>query len=36
MPKPVTWPPASPGERPLPEPVRASCQKLLAQDNLPG
>ena len=40
------WPPASRGERPLPETVRAflieserrvllHCQKLLAQDNLP-
>ena len=47
MPKPATWPPASRGERPLPETVRAflleserrvfsHCQKLLAQDNLPG
>jgi hypothetical protein len=46
MPKPATWPPASQGERPLPETVRAflmeserrvllHCQKLLTQDNLP-
>ena len=46
MRKPATWPPASQGERPLPETVRAflieseqrvllHCQKLLAQDNLP-
>ena len=44
--KPATWPPASQGERPLPESVRAflieserrvllHCQKLLARDNLP-
>ena len=44
--KPAAWPPASPGERPLPESVRAflmeserrvllHCQKLLVQDNLP-
>ncbi len=46
MPKPATWPPASQGERLLPETVRAflieserrvilHCQKLLSQDNLP-
>ena len=43
---PATWPPASPGERPLPEAVRAflveserrvllHCQRLLVQDDLP-
>jgi hypothetical protein len=47
MSKPAAWPPASRGERPLPESVRAflmeserrvllHCQKLLVQDNLPG
>jgi hypothetical protein len=47
MPEHATWLPASPGERPLPETVRAflleserrvlsHCPKLLAQDNLPG
>jgi hypothetical protein len=47
MSKPATWPPASQRERPLPETVRnfliegerrvlSHCQKLLAQDNLPG
>lgn len=47
MPNPAAWPPASQGERPLPETVRAflieserrvllHCQELLAQDNLPG
>ena len=46
MRKPANWPPASQGERPLPETVRAflieserrvllHCQKLLAKDNLP-
>jgi len=46
MPKPA-WPPASRGERPLPESVRAflmeserrillHCQRLLVQDNLPS
>ncbi|KRR03909.1 hypothetical protein CQ12_32640 [Bradyrhizobium jicamae] len=46
MRKPATWPPASQGERTLPETVRAflieserrvllHCQKLLAKDNLP-
>ncbi|MGY2903396.1 hypothetical protein [Bradyrhizobium sp. URHC0002] len=45
MRKPATWPPASQGERPLPETVRAflieserrvllHCERLLAQDNL--
>jgi hypothetical protein len=47
MSKPAAWPPAYRGERPLPQSVRAflieserrvilHCQKLLAQDTLPG
>ncbi|MHC2333282.1 hypothetical protein [Bradyrhizobium sp. USDA 4454] len=47
MSKPASWPPASQDGRPLPETVRAflveserrvvsHCQKLLAQDDLPG
>jgi hypothetical protein len=47
MSKPAAWPPASRGERPLPESVRAflmeserrvllHCQRLLLQGNLPG
>ncbi|MGY3534360.1 MULTISPECIES: hypothetical protein [Bradyrhizobium] len=47
MSKPASWPPASQGGRPLPQNVRVflvdserrvvlHCQKLLAQDDLPG
>jgi hypothetical protein len=47
MSKPTAWPPASRGERPLPDTIRAflmeserrvlvHCQRLLVQDNLSG